>query len=39
MIIKDKLNKFVNKAKGLFNPGKTILTPSYQDPYMLQLEI
>lgn len=39
MQLKDRFQKIFNKAKRALKPGKTIMTPSYQDPYMLQLEI
>lgn len=39
MQLKERFNKFLNKAKSILKPGKTIVTPSYQDPCMLQLEI
>jgi hypothetical protein len=38
-MFKDKFNKLFKKAKKLMNPSKKIVTPTYKNPYMLQLHI
>jgi transcription elongation factor GreA-like protein len=38
-MFKKKFNNLFKKARKIIQPGKKISTPTYKDPYMLQLQI